>query len=161
MKKLTTPEGLLEVSIMNAEYTNSDFNDVTVELATKNLPMEVITRLKALWGKTKIVAGEVIQIGKIIIMKILSFISDNPNMAIGIAIGAAIGALIGMIPFIGPLLQPIVTVLAVAAGVVIGGQMDRGEKTGLSMEGAIRSARTFFEFFAEIFVSIKEYWKTA
>ncbi len=161
MAAYNTSEGLLDVSIMNAEHMNSNFSDVAVMLSNRYLPMEVITRLKSLWETTKVVAGEVIQVGRIIIMKILAFIAKYPNMAIGFAIGAAIGALTGMIPFIGVLLQPIVAVLAVASGVIIGAQMDRGLDAGVTMDGAISAAKAFFELFAEIFMSLKEHWKSA
>jgi len=159
MADITEQQGLLDLSILNAESQQQDFNEIVVELSNKKIPIEIITRLKPIWEKTKEIAGEIVNIGKIIVLKIINFIKENPNMSAGIALGAAIGAIIGMVPFFGPLLQPIVTALSTFLGIMVGGAMDRGEKTDLTLENAIKSAKVFLSLFVDIFISVKQYFE--
>jgi len=155
-KTLKQNDGLLGLTMLNSKYKNKPFNDVLVEMANSNLSMEIITRLRELWDKTKNIAGEVIHIGKIIVSKILEFVKENQNMAIGIAIGVAIGMLVNMIPIIGSLLSPLATFIGVTAGAINGMRMDRNKKS--NMEALIESAKIFFKLLADIINSVRIYW---
>ena len=156
MSTLTADESMLDISMMSAEYGDRDFTDAMVDLANKNIPMEIITRLEGLWRKTKKIAGETINIGKILVSKIIEFILKHPNMAIGIALGAAIGALTGLIPFIGPLIQPIAIGIGIAFGGLTGASMDI--ESDSIMESAIHLAKEFFNLLADLFNGIADYW---
>lgn len=149
---------MLELSIMNAESASMDFTSILVDLANRNIPMEIITRLEELWTKTKIIAGEIVHIGRIIVEKILTFIQDNPNMAIGLAIGGCLGVLTSMIPFIGPLLAPLVTAVGVAWGIYVGRTLDSEGSNGSPMAIAIEAARLFLNLFIDIFDALRDYW---
>ena len=155
---LTPQEGALELSILSAETAKVSFDQVLTEMLKQDLPAEALTRMEQLWDTTKIVGGEVVQVGKIVVIKIVEFVRSHPSLAIGVAIGAAVGALFGLVPFIGPLLQP----LAIAVGVVLGGlsgtRMDFPAEAQSPMHAAIIIAREFFAFFAQILNSIRDYW---
>lgn len=158
-------EAKLELALLNARTYDIDRIDMITQLTNKGLSQEVVTRMDTLWDKTKFIAGETVQIGKIIIIKIWEFVEANPNMAIGMAVGAAIGALTNMIPFIGPFLAPI----TMALGAVIGGaaghridKMNKGQKVSDGIigiaEDIVSMAKEFFKLFAEILNALKEYF---
>ena len=109
--KLSPQEGMLELSMINAEVKERDFTETIVELLNRNIPTEIVTRLKELWEATKTLAGEVIRIGKIIVHKIIDFVRANPNLTVGLALGAAVSSLVGMVPFIGASIQPLATAI--------------------------------------------------
>jgi len=153
-------EGLLELSMLNAEVKEQDFTETMVELLNRNIPTEIVTRLKELWEATKTLAGEVIRIGKIIVQKIVDFVRANPNLVVGLALGAAVSSLVGMVPLIGPALQPIATVIGSIYGAGVGSQMDSGQPVDPLVAGAIKLAKEFFELLASIFNAVKEYWIT-
>jgi len=150
----------LEVSMLHADANTFNFSEIAVDLATRKLPLEVVTRLQSLWDTTKIIAGEVITTGRIIVLKIWEFIKENTNMAIGVVIGAAIGALVGLIPFIGPLLAPIAMAIGATVGGLTGGRMDDIAKgvnvTNTMFEDLISAAKKFYALLAEIFNALKE-----
>jgi len=53
MSTLTADENMLDISMMSAEYGDREFTDALVELANKNIPMEIITRLEGLLAPPK------------------------------------------------------------------------------------------------------------
>ena len=129
-ERLTPEAGALELSIMNAETESRSFQDILVELLNKSVPAEIVTRLEELWDVTKRVAGEVMRVGRIIVLKIVDFVRANPNLAAGMAIGAAVGALVGLVPWIGPLLQPIAMAIGAVTGAALGNRMDNNLSVG-------------------------------
>jgi hypothetical protein len=157
---MDSSEGLLQLSIINAESRDETFTDASVYLLSRSAPAELVTRLDDLWYKTQDIGGELVNIGRIIVCKIVDFVRANPNMVIGIAIGAAAGFLVNVIPFIGPLLAP----LAMTAGAVIGAftgvQMDSNNPNASMFENAITVAKAFFCLLAEVFQSIATYWNS-
>jgi outer membrane lipoprotein SlyB len=158
-------EAKLELALLNAKTYGIDRIDMITRFTNRGLAQEVVTRMDELWDKTKVIAGETIQIGKIIIIKIWEFIEANPNMAIGIAVGAAVGALAHMIPFIGSFLAPITMALGAVIGGVAGHRLDKMNKDqrvsygliGIA-EDVVSIAKEFFRLFAEIFNALKEYF---
>ncbi len=100
MATVTSEEARLDISILNGEVKYSSFTDIFIELSGKGLPTEIITRIESIWNKTKIIAGEMIQIGKIIVIKIIEFMRANSGLVLGLVMGVAISTLIGMTPFI-------------------------------------------------------------
>jgi hypothetical protein len=153
--EITESQANLKLMVLNSNAMDMDRIDIITRLTNAGLPQEVITRIEDLWEKTKEIAGEIVNIGKIILSEILNFIEANPHMAVGMALGAALGALTAMIPFIGPLLAPLVTVVAALFGGVVGASLDRGDgdvKSGVvgATQEAIVLAKKFFELFAKI-----------
>ena len=153
-------QGMFELSLMNAEASSAQFDDVVVEALNRGIPPELVTRLKELWEKTKVVAGEIVAIGKIIVRQIIEFLRQNPKLTIGMALGVAVAVLIGGIPFIGPLLQPLATLIAAVYGAGVGAAMENGDNSGSPLSAAIALAEKFFELLKNILNSIAEYFST-
>lgn len=156
---LSQPEAKLKMAVLNSNAMEVDRIDAITQLMESGLPQEVITRIDELWEKTKIIGGQVIHIGKIILIEIMKFIKENPHLAVGVAIGAAVAALISMIPFLGPILAPLAAVISVAVGGIAGYRLDRGQKQtdgvfGVTQE-LILVAKKFFELLANIFNALR------
>ena len=158
VEQLSPEQGLFELTLMNGETKDYDFDTMVVDAINRGLPPEVITRLKELWEKTKVVAGEVISVGKIIVQQILEFIKSNPKLSIGMAIGAAVAVLISGIPVLGPLLAPIAAAVSIVYFGSVGALMDKGKNPGSISEGAIELATKFFELLKSIFNAVMQYW---
>mgnify|MGYP006981145414 CR=1 FL=1 len=157
---MTPTAATLEISMLHAESNVFNFSEIAADLATRKLPLEAVTRLQGLWDTSKIIAGEVITTGRIIVIKIWEFIKANPNMAIGMVIGAAIGALVGLIPFIGAWLAPIAMAIGATVGGLTGGRMDDIASgiavTNTMFEDLISAAKKFYALLAEIFNALKD-----
>ena len=104
------------------------------------------------------VGKQIINVGKMILLKIMEFVKSHPNLTAGIAVGAAIGALINAVPWLGPFLAPIVTLLGVTVGALAGHRLDKlataqTPNTGLIAIGqdVIEIATAFFTLFIDIF----------
>ena len=156
---LSEPEAKLKMAVLNSNAMEFDRIDAITWLTNSGLPQEIITRLDELWEKTKIIGGQIIKIGKIIIVEIFKFIKENPHLAVGIAIGAAVGALTSMIPFFGPILAPLVTAISIVIGGIAGYRLDQGQKPSDDVIGVTQEliliARKFFELFANIFNTLR------
>lgn len=164
--KLSKAGAKLELLLLNAEAQSVPNSNLYAWLRQSGLPDEVAIRLSAFSDTTREVAGKLIHLGKIILIKIVDFVKAHPNLAIGIAVGAAIGAVTGMIPFLGTLLAPITALLGAGIGAAAGYRLDRREQGDLAVhqsqvlliaEDIIQIAREFFTLFAEIFNSIFAY----
>lgn len=161
MQDLTREQGAFELTLLNAEYAGTAFDDVLVEGLNLGIPAEIMTRLESIWGTTRTVAGEIVAVGKIIVSQIFAFFRANPGITIGIALGAAVGALTTAIPFIGPLLAPVAASAAMFAGAGIGATFDAGVPTSDPLIAAIQLARKFFELLRNILWAVREYFATA
>lgn len=126
MAELTKERGMFELTLLNAEVSREQLDDVLVIGLNCGIPPEIMTRLESVWGMTRTIAGEVVAIGKIVVVKIFEFLKANPNLTIGIALGAAVGALIAGIPFLGAMLAPLSTVLSMTYGAAVGATIDAG-----------------------------------
>jgi len=158
VKSLSPEQGMFELTLMNGETKEYDFDSIVVEAINRGLPPEVITRLKELWEKTKVVAGEIISVGKIIVQKIMEFLKSNPKLTIGLAIGAAVSVLIAGIPLIGPLLEPVAAVVFPLYGAGVGASVAKGDYSGSVYKAAIELANKFFEFIRSVFTAVLQYW---
>jgi hypothetical protein len=107
--------------------------------------------MKSLWEKTKQIGNEMIEVGKIIVMKIIEFLKANPKLAASLAIGAAVYLLSHAIPFIGSLLAPL---LAVVATIYAFGKVS-------SLDDVINLAKEFFVLVVEIFNTVANRWAVA
>lgn len=151
----------LEVAMAKVEelertYKNVDRSKMRAWLLKKGLPIEVVTRLDDMWDDTKVIAGRVITVGKIIFCRILEFIKTYPHAAIGALIGAAVGALMNGVPLLGPWLAPVSTSLGAVIGAVGGAQLDTGKG---DLQSVIIVAKDFFMMVIDIFNAIFNYKK--
>ena len=92
----------------------------------ESMKAEFDRKMVTLFQQTKIIAGKLINIGRIVFAKIYQFIQDNPNLTLGTIIGAVFGSFLGMMPLIGSILSLISPFL----GAAIGGYIDYVNKGG-------------------------------
>lgn len=156
-KVMTPAQANLELVILSAEAEAMSSGDFYAWLKDQGLPDEVAIRLKAVAEITAEVGKRVINVGKMILIKIMEFVKAHANLAIGIAIGAAIGVLVGAIPWIGPFLAPIATLIAVSVGAFAGHRLDKADagtpqNSGLVAIGQdiIEIATAFFKLLVDI-----------
>ena len=136
----------MELISMESKIKQKTTLDMFNELTGMGLSQEAVSALKEIATKTaNTIGNKVIEIGKIIIMKIIDFIKKNPGFAIGMVIGAAIGALAVFIPFIGTFIAPMSITLGFSIGGAIGSQVDS------AMKDLIKTAKSFFSLLEEIF----------
>jgi hypothetical protein len=155
---MDSSQGLLKLSILNAETQCSSFSDASVYLLNRGAPAELVTRLDDLWCAVQVVGGEIVHVGRIIVGKIVEFVRAHRSMVIGIAVGAAAGALLHMVPLIGPLVAPVAMAAGAVIGAFTGAQMDNANPNASLFETAIVVAKAFFELLAEIFQAVAAYW---
>ncbi len=158
---MTKTQADLDLILLNAEVGSVASSDLYIWLRESGLPSEVAIRLKSLIDTTKKVADQVINIGKIILIKIIEFVKEHPNLATGIAVGVALGVIASMVPFLGSILSPIAIALGVSVGAIVGHRMDKTDKenavnTDLNLtttvtQDIIEIARYFFELLIDIF----------
>ena len=145
-----------EVLELEDSYKDVNRTKMSAWLLKKGLPIEVVTRLDDLWDDTKVIAGRVITVGKIIFCRILEFIKTYPHAAIGTLIGAAIGALVNGVPLLGPLLAPLTSGLGAIMGAVAGATLDTGKG---DLQSIILVAKDFFWMLIDIFNTLFNYKK--
>ena len=92
---LKSEEGMFELSLLNAEASETKFDDLVVDAIGRGIPAELITRLKEIWDAARVIAGEVVAVGRIIVGRIIEFVKQNPKLTLGLALGAAVAALMG------------------------------------------------------------------
>ena len=155
---LTRAQAVLKLELLEIEAEEIEDGAFFAKLRALKLPREVAIRLEALAGVTRKVGGKLIAIGKIIILKLIEFVRQHPNMAIGMALGAALSVLITAIPVLGPVLAPV----ALALGVVVGGISGHGIDKGVTStvieiaiaQGIIEIAKDFFAWLISLFSAI-------
>jgi hypothetical protein len=157
---LQPKNALIELTLLNAEYFDDEFDDMLITGLKRDIPPEVLTRLLELWIQTKEVAGDVIAIGKIIVRKIIDFLLENRQLTMGMALGAALGVLVSSIPVIGPFLAPLVATVSMLYGASVGANMQKGNFATTPVTEAIELASLFFELLVAIFNGVAEYWNS-
>lgn len=158
VQALKPEQGMFELTLLNAEISTTSFDDTVVDALDRGIPPELVTRLKELWEQTKLIAGEIVAIGKIIVRQIIDFLKANPKLTIGLALGAAVGALVGGVPLIGPLLQPLSTMIATLYGAGVGAALQNGDSSGSPFTAAIELAKKFFELLMNILNAVAGYF---
>ena len=156
----TQEQGMFELSMLNAETSYAEFEEVIIEGIKRGIPTEILTRLKDLWEVSKEVAGEVVAIGKIIVMAIIDFMKANPMITVGLILGAALSTLVLGIPFLGPLLLPLTMGVSALYGAGVGAAMQGGDYSGSPISAAIALAKKFFELLRMILMAVSDYWKS-
>ena len=142
---LTPAQANLELAILNAEAETISSGDFYAWLKDLGLPDEAAIRLKGLAEITAEVGKRVVNVGKMILMKISEFVKAHPNLTIGVAIGAALGALVSAIPWIGPILAPIVTVVGVTIGALAGHRLDKAATGQIQDSGLVAIGQDVIE----------------
>lgn len=156
---LSPEKGLFELTLLNAEKKDANFEDIVLEGMRHGIPPEILTRLKSLWETTKNIAGEIVAIGKIIVLAIIDFLKENIKMTVGMALGAAVSSLILAIPFIGPLLAPLAMTLSTLYGAGVGAALEKDSANPASpITAAIALADRFFELLKQILLAVSSYW---
>lgn len=125
----------------------------------ESMKAEFDRKMVTLFQQTKIIAGKLIHIGRIIFAKLYQFLQENPNMVLGTIIGAVFGSFLGMVPFIGDILSLISTFL----GAAIGGYLDYVNKGGRELNGTLQqviagaahTTKEFFKLIVEIYDALK------
>lgn len=157
-----TPQQKAQLMMMESKAGRITMIERYAQLKELNLPQELVTAFNDISMKTaKTIAGKTIEIGKIVIDKIIDFVKENPNMAIGVLIGAVIGALTSLIPFIGPIIAPLAAIVGAGIGGYVGHRMDKkaaGENVSNGLVGVtedlITIAKKFFALFKDIFDAV-------
>ena len=154
---MNSSEALFELSLINAEESNSNFDDFFIWGTEKGIPPENINSIKKKSGiLLKLLLKKVFSIGKIIVNTIWKFMKAHPQLSIGLALGAAIGLLVTAIPFVGPLFAPLVGTLTSLYGAGVGAAMEQDMRdTTNPIVVAISLAKSFFELLIEIFQAVK------
>lgn len=155
---MTPQQAELELVLMSAEAGEVHSSDIYAWLRESGLPPEVAIRVRDLVEITRKVGDTVINIGKLLMIKIVEFVRAHPNLVLGIAVGAAISALVGAIPLLGSLLAPLAAAIGMSIGALVGHRMDRHDKgnnqTPASLAGltqdVIEIAAVFFQFFMDV-----------
>jgi len=162
-------KGQFELLGLQAKAIKLEELEFVTTFTNLGLPQEVITRLQVLFNEVKEMAGQTINIGKIIIMKLIEFIKENSNMAIGLAVGLGLSILSGMlissIPLIGQglslLIAPIIALIIIPVGTLRGHRLDKAinskEYVGDSLlEDMITIIKKFWTLLVDIFSSVKD-----
>jgi hypothetical protein len=148
-------EALLEMSLLNAEAEESEFEQIYLTGQKMGIAPEIMTRLRSIWTQTKVVRGESVAIGKIIVNRIFEFLKANPRIVVGVAIGMVIGYLIVGIPFLGPLLAPLAKLLPLA-GAGYGAASENGAQPS-AMQTLTVLVEKFFELLVSVFNGVATY----
>lgn len=147
-------QAIQEFESINIQMVGARFAEVAEDLWERDLPLEIITRLKEVWRKTLLVGGRIIPLGKLIVLKIWDFIRANPGLALGIVLGAAIGALVNLIPLLGAWLSPLTISVGALVGAARGHHLDRlntGEPaTHDTFQNLLAAAQRVFGLLADI-----------
>jgi len=155
----SSEQGLFDLTLLNAESSSENFDDVVIEGMQKGIPLELLTRLRQIWDKTKVIAGELISIGKIIVQQVFAFLNENPKLTLGLALGAVVASLIAGIPLFGPILEPVSTIIATVYGAGVGAAMETGDYSGSPFAAVIELANKFCELIKKIFNAVSEHWQ--
>lgn len=154
----------LLIEEIRASKQNRD--DVFEFFMSKNLAKEAIVYLQKLWEHTVEISGNIVYMGKIVVMKIIDFIKENPNMVFGMALGAIAGALASIFVSWIPIIGQALSILGISGGMLIGAiagnRMDRAEKGEYVDDGlfavfgdSISVAKKFLKLFYEIIDTLK------
>jgi hypothetical protein len=158
--ELTPAKARIELALLDGKALSMDRTDIFVRFTNVGIPPEIVFRLEELWDASKIIGKKVVHIGRIVILEIVRFIEENPNLAIGVALGAAVGSLTSLVPYIGYLLAPISVAVGAFIGGMAGARLDRGQEPGSEVIGLAQDviifANKFFSLLASIFIALKQ-----
>lgn len=180
--QLTSSQARLKLTILNKQAEAKKNWELYSEMRALGLPDEIIAILQKIVKATSKVAGTVVSIGKIIVIKLLEYVAKHPlqvaGLAVGLgatyALGVALSGLFALVPTlphwwgIGSLLTRLAMIipnlcktiffpamiLSPVVGCVAGETFDK--KYPEVRESLQQIAKDFFEFFAETINSIRD-----
>lgn len=146
----------LDMTLWQAEADSTSNSKLYLILRDSGLPHEAIVRLHELVKYTKKIAGQVVAVGKIILIKIIEFVKANPCLVMGagisVVIGAVVADLITSMPFLKKLLTPVAMALGITVplvNVVVGNRP--GKRLLCAGEDIVKTAHKFFQSLADAF----------
>lgn len=148
---ITCEQAMLELTLLDAESSNKVFDDVVLDGLARGIPPEILIRLKDLWAVTKQIGEETIEIGKIIVIKIVDFLQANAKLTGALAIGAAAYLLANSIPLIGPMLAPL---LGAVAALYTFAKVANWEEI-------VQTAKNFFDFLIAVLNAVSGRWSAS
>jgi hypothetical protein len=151
-------QALFQLTLMNAETSSRTFEDFLVDAAQWKLPAEVLTRLRSVWDVTRRIGVELVEVGKIIVEKILAFLRAHSAITWGLVIGAAVAFLVSSVPFLGAILAPLVSIIGPIAGMAAGAAIEARVSPSDPLASMILLAQHFFELLASIFNAVWARW---
>jgi len=158
-QRLSKSQADLKMSLWQVEAEDTTSAEIYMWLRESGLPNEVTIRLHELLTFTRKVAGRVISVGKVILIKIIEFVKAHPflvtSAGIGAVVGVAITGMITSIPFVGPILAPVAIALGIVitmAGAVVGHNLDNRFPT--VGKDIFEIAEDFFALFTDVFNTI-------
>jgi len=158
-QRLSKSQADLKMSLWQVEAEDTTSAEIYMWLRESGLPNEVTIRLHELLTFTRKVAGRVISVGKVILIKIIEFVKAHPflvtSAGIGAVVGVAITGMITSIPFVGPILAPVAIALGIVitmAGAVVGHNLDNRFPT--VGKDIFEIAEDFFALFIDVFNTI-------
>jgi hypothetical protein len=149
----------LELELLGIEAEEVETGALYARLRGLELPREVAIRLESLSEVSRMIGDKILAVGKIIVLKLLEFVEQHPNMAVGMALGAAVSVLVSSIPWVGQLLTPVSLALGVAIGGIAGHRLDKGkdivnDSVVVIAQDALEIARHFFAFLIQLFRAV-------
>lgn len=158
--ELTPERALFELTLVNAEASSTKFEDILVEGIKAGIPAEIMTRLEEFWDQVKIVAGHVVCVGKVVLLKIFEFIKANPQLSVGLAFGAAVGFVASSaIPILGAAIAPLATLAGALYGAGVAQAREQGDHSGSIPGAAIALAQAFLRMLVSILDGVTQYVK--
>jgi hypothetical protein len=179
---LNPSQARLKLAILNKQAEAKNSWEFYSEMRTLGLPDEVIEILQKVLKVTSKVAGTVISIGKIIVIKLIEYVAKHPlqvaGLAVGLgatyALGVALSGLFALVPTlphwmgVGPLLTKLAIIipnlcktvfvpamiLSPVVGCVAGEIFDN--KYPEVSESLQKIAQDFFDFFAQMMNSLRD-----
>jgi hypothetical protein len=148
---LESNQALLELTVLNADTLGVSFDEVVLEWLRRDIPPEILTRMKDLWETTKLVGNEVVEVGKIIVLKIVEFLKANPKLAASLALGTAVYVLTNAIPVLGPILAPLLAAITAIYALV----------TLATFDDVVKMASDFFAMLIRMFNAVATRWSAA
>ncbi len=157
---MTRAQASLELALWQADAEAMNSSDFYIWLRESGLPAEVAIRMKELISLTAKIGAKIVQLGKILLIKIIEFIKAHKHVAIGIALGAAISSLVAAIPVFGPFLMPIALPLGIVIGAVAGHRADKSTSgSAYNDSGLVSIAQDAIEiaydFFAAFIATVR------
>jgi hypothetical protein len=146
--EINSEQALRNLTLLSEKASKLDFHEFILDGIQRKVPTEILTRMEDLWDITKRIGGNIIAIGKIIVMRIFDFLKANPKLVAGLAIGVIAYFLSNSIPFIGPIVAPLLaTVVAIYTLYKI-----------TTLKEIMDMVKGFFELLVSIFDLVTQRW---
>lgn len=122
---------------------------------TLNLGQDFSNALANLWKHTQTIGGKVVEIGKVILSKIIEFAKANPKAILGTIIGFILGSFASIVPIVGPILKMLCVGLGLAAGAFLDvlGRVSEVTITQ-ALQGASSTVLRFLEILKDVVLAL-------